>query len=89
MDVLRLLDSDRGPLVIYLHESSVSLIAPLMELATAVACPGGGAGAHIGIVSRELGIACVCSTREVAPLPPVFAPVSVDAVGRISWAAPA
>jgi hypothetical protein len=84
-DVLDLLDGDSEGLVLWLAESSVSLVTPVMELAVAVACPGGGAGAHIELVARELGIACVCAAREVGPLPPRLAPVSVDGQGRLSW----
>lgn len=84
-DVLDLLGSGRSDLVLYLAESSVSLVAPALELAVAVACPGGGAGAHIELVSKELGIACVCDAREVGPLPPPFARVRVTGQGEVTW----
>src|SRR4051794_8363035 len=64
-DVMKLLDSDQDDLVIYMGESSVTLVTPVLELAVAVVCPGGGAGGHVELVARELGIACICSAREI------------------------
>lgn len=83
-DVFALLDEDRDDLVLWMAESSVSMVAPVMEYAVAVACPGGGAGAHIELVARELGIACICNAVEVGALPARLSRVSVGGDGTLS-----
>lgn len=81
-DVLGLLGGDLSRTVLLTEQASATALAPILPQVRGVICTGGGAAAHLAIVSRGLGIPCVMRAALDATLADGDA-VSVSADGTV------
>jgi phosphoenolpyruvate-protein kinase (PTS system EI component) len=62
-DVLRLMQTDLGEVILLSRTASATFVTPLFSRIRGVICTTGGATSHLAIVAREFNLACVMATR--------------------------
>lgn len=70
-DLLRLMDVSETALIVYLIHPNVTMMAPIYDRITGLACEHGDFQSHVAIVARELGVPCLVQTtleRDVQAL---------------------
>jgi signal transduction protein with GAF and PtsI domain len=80
-DVLALMDTGADGVVALVRDAGATFLAPIYHELTAVICTSGTPRSHIGIVSREVQVACVMACVFFNGEPANDAEVEVDCSG--------
>lgn len=62
-DVITLLDSDLSEVIVLIHSSGTSMLAPIFADLNGVVCTTGGEGSHVAIIAREFGVPCLVAAQ--------------------------
>jgi phosphoenolpyruvate-protein kinase (PTS system EI component) len=62
-DVINLLDSDLSEVIVLIHSSGTSMLAPIFADLNGVVCTTGGEGSHVAIIAREFGVPCLVAAE--------------------------